>query len=48
MKDIIEHMGSGYLYLLAGAAAIGIFFACVSNGGVIHSAVAGYMNSICG
>lgn len=48
MKDILEYFGTGFLYLLAGAAALGIFASCVKAGGILNTVVLSYMDSICG
>lgn len=48
MKEIIEHMGSGLLAILAGAAAVVIYVSCIRNGGIISNAVAAFLCGICG
>ncbi len=48
MREIIEHMGVGFLEILGVVSIIAVLFVYLSNGGILYEIVADYMQSICG
>lgn len=48
MKEIIGHLGTGFLELMGCIGIIVIIMALLNDGGILHEIVAAYMKSICG
>lgn len=48
MREIIEHMGVGFLEILGVVSIVAVLFRYVSEGGILYKIVADYMQSICG
>ena len=48
MREIIEHMGVGFLEILGVVSIITVFFIYLKNDGILYEMMADYMQSICG